>query len=367
MRVYLERDRERLRIRVVYQGKKYQFSTGLTDTPTHRAYADGVVSKIRLDMLSGQFDTSLLKYRPQAVGSNPVGVSCPELFQRFIKHKVKDCGLSNRSVETRYKPLLKYLSEFLDYDAQKVGEQQAKNFKSILLEKVTVKTARERLWLLQSCWEWATGKHLPAGKNPWNGLTSGIKVAPSEKVKPFTAGEIAAILRAFRSHRYYAHYSDYVSFLFNVATRPGEAAGLRWNAVSSDFTTIWIGKSYSRGYFGATKNNKDRIVILNAATSEMLRKRFEALSPQPDDWVFMTKRGLPICDRNFRNRAWATILAECHIPYRKSYTTRKSAISHALKNKANYLEVAESAGHDPKVMHDRYADVIQSQSVFVEF
>jgi integrase len=131
MRVCIERDRERLRIRIAYQGKRYQFRTGLIDTPTHRAYVDGVVSKIKLDMVSGQFDTSLLKYRPQVVGSNPAGMICPELFRRFIHHKVKDCGLSNRSIETRYKPLLNYLSEFLDCDTQKVGEQQAKNFKRL--------------------------------------------------------------------------------------------------------------------------------------------------------------------------------------------------------------------------------------------
>jgi integrase len=70
MRVYVERDRSRLRVRVIYQGKKYQFSTGLTDTKTNRAYVQGIASRIHLDMVSGNFDATLLKYRPQVVGSN---------------------------------------------------------------------------------------------------------------------------------------------------------------------------------------------------------------------------------------------------------------------------------------------------------
>lgn len=48
MRVYIERDRSRLRIRIIYQGKRYQFSTGLTDTKPNRAYVQGIASRIEL-------------------------------------------------------------------------------------------------------------------------------------------------------------------------------------------------------------------------------------------------------------------------------------------------------------------------------
>jgi integrase len=367
MRVYIERDRERLRIRVIYRGKKYQFSTGLKDTRTNRAFVQGIVSRIELDMVSGRFDTTLVAYRPQAVGSNPAGLSCSELFQKFMQHKLKDCGVSSRSIETRYKPLLRYLERSLNCPAHEVTEQKAKNFKSILLENLTPSTAKAHLWLLQSSWSWSKGKYHSGEGNPWEGLASGIKRQPIQKPKSFTIAEIQAILGAFRSHRYYSHYTDYVAFLFGVATRPGEAAALRWDAISPDFQTVWIGRSYSRGHYGTTKTGKDRTVILSPSISKMLCDRHSRTNPQPTDLVFPSPKGLPICDRNFRNRAWVTILAECNIPYRKPYNTRRSAITHALKNRANYLEVAEAAGHNPEIMYEHYLDAIQEKGIFVEF
>jgi hypothetical protein len=81
-----------LRIRIVYQGKKHQFSTGLADTKTNRAYVQGIASRIQLDMVSGQFDPTLLKYRSNAVGSNPVGISCPEFLSALPFTDLRSLG-----------------------------------------------------------------------------------------------------------------------------------------------------------------------------------------------------------------------------------------------------------------------------------
>ncbi|MFZ4729556.1 MAG: hypothetical protein ACOYMQ_12990 [Pseudanabaena sp.] len=47
--------------------------------------------------------------------------------------------------------------------------------------------------------------------------------------------------------------------------------------------------------------------------------------------------------------------------------TRYTAISHALENGVNYLQVVEVSGHNPKAIHQSYASIIQIQSVLVEF
>jgi integrase len=119
MRVYVERDRIRLRIRVVYQGKKHQFSTGLVDTKTNRAYVQGIARKIQLDMVSGQFDCTMLKYRPNAVGSNPAGVSCPDLFERFTQAIAKDKGLCPGSLR-RYQGCISHVRKSLSVQAHQV-------------------------------------------------------------------------------------------------------------------------------------------------------------------------------------------------------------------------------------------------------
>jgi len=153
-----------------------------------------------------------------------------------------------------------------------------------------------------------------------------------------------------------------------MGTRPGEASGLKWKHISADFRSVWIGESYSRGTTGSTKTKKARTVNLSASVSKMLQARKERLDPKSDDeLVFTTCTGLPIDDRNFRRRAWTTVLAQLGIPYRKPYTTRKTAASHAIDAGANYLEVAQALGHDPQTMHRHYAESIQKGSVFVSF
>jgi integrase len=55
------------------------------------------------------------------------------------------------------------------------------------------------------------------------------------------------------------------------------------------------------------------------------------------------------------------------VPYRRPYTTRKTAGNHAIEAGANYLDVATALGHDPHTFHKHYAEAIQKGSVFVSF
>lgn len=381
MRVYVERDRTRLRIRVVYEGKKHQFSTGLIDTKTNRAYAQGIASRIELDMVSGQFDPTLLKYRPNAVGSNPAGVSCPELFERFTQHRFKDYGLAPGS-RSRYTCIQNYLLARLDVPAHQIGDRTAGDFAAYLSERLSGITAKTYIYLIAAAWDWAKGRYHISDPNPWAGLAVKIKTQQQQRVKPFTAAEVKAIIGAFRSSKRYQHYADFVTFLFGVGCRFGEAAGLQWKHVADDYQTCWIGESVSRGHRKSTKTGKARTVTLSPMVAKMLGDRAASLKsnyqrvgnsthvlnlPKPDDLVFPSPKGLPINDHRFRARAWKAILEQCHIEYRKPYAVRHSAISHALANGANPMDLAEQTGHDKRVLLSTYAHAIAKQSLFVEF
>ena len=207
-----------------------------------------------------------------------------------------------------------------------------------------------------------------ADENPWVGIATRFKSIPVQPVAAFTKDEAKKIIDGFRSSRYYSHYADFVVFRLNMGTRGGEASALKWKHLSADFDSVWIGESFSRGVTGSTKTKKARTVNLNPSVSAMLQARRDRLKPaSEDELVFISRTGLPICDRMFNRRAWKTVLAEVGVKYRKPYTTRKTAITLSLKNGASYIEVAAAAGHDPQTMHKYYSDVIQEQSVFVSF
>jgi integrase len=366
MKVSIGTNKGWLRLRWQHEGKPFSMNVGLQDSPSSRAYAQKLASRIQFDILENQFDRTLLKYRPRTLGQKATEISVPKLFKEFTEHQFKTKGLAPGS-RRRYEPIQSCLEQRLNVLAHQVSDRIAGNYAALLLERLTARSAKERLWMLASCWEWAQGRYHVVDENPWTAQVQRIKPQPSQRVKPFTAAEIQAILGGFRSSTHYSHYSDFVSFLFGVGCRFGEAAGLKWKHIADDFQTAWIGESVSRGYRKSTKTGKARTVVLSAAVAKMLSDRHGRLKPKPDDLVFPSPQGLPIDDHNFRNRAWKTILEQCHIEYRKPYAVRHSAISHALANGANPMDLAEQTGHDRRVLLDVYAHAIAKQSLFVEF
>lgn len=364
-RVQVTSDRGMLRLRWTYIDKRQSLNLGLENTRINRTYANGIARQIAEDIRCGEYDVTKNKYRPKLIGNS--GLSCSELFDKFTAYKQRDLGISPRSVETRYVPLSRALNKWLDMPAHEVKKEYARNFMSIQSERVTSSTAKARIGLLRSCWKWAIQEELVATDNPWVGLEVALKPQPAQRVKPFNREEIKAILSKFGNSPYYSHYSDFVTFLFGVGCRFGEAAGLLWKHIADDFQTVWIGESVSRGYRKSTKTGKARTIVLSPNIQSMIKERYERLNPNPEDLVFPSPQGLPICDRNFRRRAWKTILNECGIEYRKPYSIRHTAISHALANGANPIAVAEQSGHDKRVLLDTYAHVIRPQPVFLEF
>ncbi len=368
--VTIENHEGRYRLRWLYQSKRYTMSCGVPATPTGKAIAKQKAAQIELDISAGYFDPTLLKYKPRTLGKAATEISAVELFERFTAHRFKDYGLSPGS-RSRYTCIKGYLLARLDVPAHQVNDRTAGDFAAYLSERLSGITAKTYIYLIAAAWDWAKGRYHVAEPNPWAGLAVKIKTQQQQRVKPFTSAEVKAIIGAFRSSPHYQHYADFVVFLFGIGCRFGEAAGLQWKHVADDFQTVWIGESVSRGHRKGTKTGKARTVVLPRLVREMLTDRRQAQiigrNATPDDLVFPSPKGLPINDHRFRARAWKTILEQCHIEYRKPYAVRHSAISHALANGANPMDLAEQTGHDKRVLLSTYAHAIAKQSLFVEF
>jgi integrase len=368
MKVTIENLEGRLRLRWTCPetGKRKNLALGVDESNTGRAFAATVKDRIENDVKHGYYDPTLLKYRPRTIGKNPAEITTVELFDLFTQHQFKHEGLAQSSIKSRYQPVKRMLEKYLNIPAANVDKRRAVSFVDVCEDTLTAGTAKARVMLLKSAWDWGKGRYHLADENPWAGLAKRFRSTATRSPVAFTQSEVKLIIQAFRHSRYYSHYADYVAFQFGMGTRPGEASALKWKHVSSDFRSVWIGESFSRGTTGSTKTKKARTVIMPDSIASMLRTRKELLKPQSDDeLVFPSPTGLPICDRGFNRRAWRSVLAELGIPYRKPYTTRKTAISHALAHGANYIDVAAAAGHDPQTMHKHYAESIQRGSVFV--
>ena len=352
-------------------GKRRTMATGIrADITGAKALAQKIATRIELDFLQrdeGRYDETLLRYKPRILGKSATEISAPELFDRFTKHQAKAKGLAQSGINSRYIALRKMLEKVLDVSANTVGEREAERFADVCADTLQSDTAKARIWLLASCWDWAKGKYHVTEENPFRGLSNRFRSQPKKPKRPFSVAEVRAILDGFRSSQYYAHYADHAAFLLGVGSRPGEAAGLWWENVATDFTKVYICQSFSRGVVGDTKTKESRTVNLSPSIIAMLKRRMKDQKPKPSDLVFFTPNGLPIDDRNFRRRAWTKVLKAAGVNYRSPYTSRGTAASHAIASNQDHVSVAKALGNSPKVLYDHYVDIIESRPVFVDF
>lgn len=348
--------KERLRLVWSYAQERYFLYLGLPDSKVNRLHADQKARQIEGDIATGNFDTTLKKYKIEAI-LRQSQMSAVALFERFTESKAKYLATPTLA---KYAAISRYFKQhFGDKPASAIAVADAEAFTDWLITQIEPITAKDRLSLIKACWRWAIEQNL-IEFTPWEEMTRRIKPTPKQMPKPFSREEIGAIIQAFRTDRYYYHYADYVEFLFGTGCRTGEAIGLLWKHVNNDCSTVWIGESLSRGVRKTTKNNRARTVTLTHSLQTMLKAR-KPQDVKPDDFVFTTPNGNAIDDHNFRNRAWKTVLTRLEIDYRKPYTTRHTLISHALDLGMSPLMVAQLTGHDVQVLFKNYAGNVNSR------
>ena len=373
--VSVEAFQNRLRLRFRVNGKQKAFSLGLADSPENRKLAELKARQIELDIISGNFDCTLQKYKLQTQVAvqqkvdQRVTITISELFKDFIDINAKD--VYSRTLE-KYQATLNYLNEFQcqdgmnqkclgDKPAYFLSDTCAEQFTAWLRDKNSERVLKERLGLLNACWEWAMKKQI-VEYNPWKNLQKRIRVAPKQSPKPFTKDEVQAIIEAFKNEPHYKHYASYVQFLFSTGVRTGEAIGLCWKHISDDFSTIWIGESLTKGVRKSTKTNKARTIPVSSNLKNLLES-IKLENVNPDAPVFVTRQGNPLDEHNFSRRAWQTILTRLGIPYRRPYNTRHTFISHCLEAGLNPVAVASITGHDVKVLYQNYVGLVSSSSL----
>jgi integrase len=268
MAVKLESFQGRLRLRWSCQGKRYTISLGLDDTSLGRTIAQGRVSQIETDLITGTFDVTLAKYR---TGVNPpepgTKITAVNLFDRFIEHKVQT--LASGTV-VKYRALAGKVRVYLGEQSAALDDRTARAFKARLQKEQAPITLKGNLSIINACWIWGIKQGL-VSVNPWDEDVKRVKVPPKQTARPFTKLEITAILNGFRQGQHYRHYGDFVEFLLSTGCRTGEAIGLRWVHLSEDCGKVWIGESISRGVRKTTKTNKSREFGLTTRLTNLLR------------------------------------------------------------------------------------------------
>ena len=184
MKVTIENLEGRLRLRWTCPdtGKRKNLALGVNDSTTGRTFAATIKDRIENDSKHGYYDASLLKYRPLTIGKNASEITTVELFDRFTHHQFKQEGLAKSSIKSRYEPLKRMLEKHLNIQAAAVDKRRAVSFADVCADTLTPGTAKARLMLLKSAWEWGRGQYQLAAENPWVGIAARFKSIPVQPV-----------------------------------------------------------------------------------------------------------------------------------------------------------------------------------------
>ncbi len=364
--VTIERRTDFLRLRW-NDGKRRSLALGLRDTPPNRALAEAKKKAIETDWANATYDESLFRYKPQTIGSHATDITAPELFKRFTAHKLREGDISEHTASARYKQIQSALKKHLNKPVSEVDRTSTEALSDLFAQTLSPQVSKAQLTILKACWAWAVGKYQVSEKNPFENLNGRFKNIPKKAIEPFTRNEVGAILNGLKNSPKYSHYHDFVAFLFGTGCRLGEVVALTWGDIKPNYSSVFIGKS-TTGKFqnSTTKTGKARNVLLSKSIAAMLEARKNRLSPKDTDLVFPEPDSRSIDNRVFLRR-WTKVLAITGVKYRKPYSTRHTAISHALENGANPIDVAAQCGHDVATLFEFYAHTIQQKQVFSEF
>ena len=358
---------ERLQLVFSVGGKRHYLSTGFSDTPANRKLAEMKARQIELDILSNNFDPTLVKYKPQPIPTpitpiTPAPVAQPaldELWEQYTEFKRP--SLSPNTLIKEFATTRRCIEQHLPTKAL----ADAIAIRDWVVANRSPDAAKRFLTQVSACCYWAMKSGI-IPHNPFDGMALEVKLPKNrannreKEIDPFTAEERDAIIQAFEQNRYYRHYAPFVSFLFKTGCRPSEAIALQWKHIRHDFCLITFEQSVivsGRGLIcrQGLKTQELRKFPANRSLQALL-KALQCERHDPEALVFPSPEGKYIDFHNFRNRAWSSILQTLPtIRYRKPYQTRHTFITLALENGLEAKDVARLAGNSAEMIYKHYA------------
>ena len=310
----------RLQLRFRYADKRFTFSIGLPDTPTNRIAAERKAQEVYLDIVSGNFDPTLKKYKPECALSveSPdiepkVIPQASDLLAKYIEDKVSSWKVTTLGDRQNLARQLSKIPETLITDALTVKAE---------LEKVTTNDQVRRVLIqLNAACVWG-GKHKIINTNPYVGMAVEMP-KPRYQLEPqpdaFSEEERDQVIQAFKEHNGtwngrgmagigYSHYASLVEFWVLKGCRPSEGIALKGKHVSEDGRMIHFEEDVTMAGVGrptrvdGSKNNK----TLRFPCSERLQALLLAIrpdAPNADALVFPSPTGNVIHYNTFNRRA----------------------------------------------------------------
>jgi integrase len=352
-------DKNNYAISASYNCHRYRFSLSLTESTVNRKLAEKILDVVKCDIETGEFDTTLTKYRYHAKTGKPL-TTMPlfEGYETWVKDKAKSV---DKNTANWYRAVLHSLKTSIG--ARPLSQVNRKDVLAFIrhCQKTNAAyTVKRKVQAVSLAYDWLTlmGYCLA---NPFKEADKLVKKQSMNKRKPFTALEKEAILTLAKKDDRYSHYYPLLLFLFETGCRTGEALGLRYGDITSHFTQITLDTQLTRGKRKPVKADSARTFKVSNRVADMLYACALCCAPKDEDLVFTSPEGKPIRLDNFRRRIWYPMLSELRIAKRPLYATRHTFVSNALASGVDPMAISQITGHNPQTMFAHYASHVNSK------
>ena len=364
--VQVKNSNDRLQLVFSWQRQRYYFSTGLPDSPINRKLAEQKARQIELDFVSGNFDPSLDKYRPEVEQSQsqrktPATPKLLDLWLQYMEYRTPN--ISPTTLNSTYEPVAAHIRK-----CKTDGLKNPLKFRTELLKATTESQARRSLMQISAACDWGL-KHNLIQENPFSGMYLDMLQSKAPPPVAFTVEERDRIIAAFandsRPGTDYRHYAPFVKFLFWTGCRPCEAIGLRWGSVLPDCSRVHFHESIVEISGRKVRRKEDKTAVKRWFTCpDNLKELLQSIRPEhpdPEALVFPSPKGHSMTASNFRDRGWTAILSELGLSMKEGikmtpYNCRDTFITLQALQGHSSTTIARWVGNSSKIIEERYLD-----------
>lgn len=354
-----------IRVRFTYpKGKRQEFNTGKFSEINWQS-AIRTAQLIDRDISIGDFDTSLVRYRPKLAKALEIANKKPNLVDLWNSYKETS---QNRVAATTIKQhWTQYEKHYLNKTPNELLEiDKASEFVAYLLTRYSAGSISP---IFSNCLNPSVNLAVKTGKldrNPYKAIPLGSKTR--KQIEAYEPNEVKMILGAFYSDDYvkkgsvYPHsfYAPMVEFLALVGCRPSECHALTWSDIKTknDRTYIKFSKSYNNGILlQHTKTYEIRVFPVNEQLESLLGSLPRI--PNNNNLIFPSVNLGYVNQKMFNRRYWNTVIKGLITDGKltkafRSYTLRHSFITRLVREGIDIATVARLSGNSTETIMRHY-------------
>ncbi|HVT36135.1 MAG TPA: site-specific integrase, partial [Nevskiaceae bacterium] len=159
-------------------------------------------------------------------------------------------------------------------------------------------------------------------------------------IEPFTLQEAKKIIAAVRED-----FRNYFTLRFFTGMRTGELHGLKWSHIDYERRQILVRETFAKGRTDYTKTDgSQRDIDMSGVVMQALKAQ-ELLTKSRSEYVFCTRAGTPLDEKNVTDRVWYPLLRHLQLKKRRPYQCRHTCATFWLASGENPEWIARQMGH----------------------